>query len=113
MDQLPPDSHRAMVSHIDARARLMPAPEVEPPLVVVGVGVVRVVVLGAVVVVLVAARGAGRFFVPTSTTASTGCFVTVEATTLTPTILPSLRVRRSVMVRTPATPFVSTLVWLV
>src|SRR4051812_48511350 len=113
MDQLPPDSHRAMVSHIDARARLMPAPEVEPPpLVVVGVGVVRVVVLGAVVVAGLVGRGAGRFFVPTSTTASTGCLVTVEATTLTPTTLPSLRVRRSVMVRTPATPFVSSLVWL-
>ena len=55
----------------------------------------------------------GRFFVPTSTTASTGFVVTTDDTWVVETTAPSLRVRRSVMVRTPAAPEVATRVWSV
>src|SRR3954466_8693872 len=101
MCQFPLDSHWAMLSHIDARARLMPAPEVEPLVfgLLVGAGA------GA------GAFGAGRCLVPTRTTRSTGALVTVEEMVLVETTLPSSTVVRTVTVRTPATPARETLVW--
>src|SRR3954447_5036559 len=99
-----------MESHMAARARLMPAPDVEPPDVeppdVEPPDVDAAERFGA-------GAGAGRFFVPTRTTALTGFFVTTEEISLVETTLPSLRVRRSVMVRMPATPLVATFFWSV
>src|SRR3954471_15051141 len=109
MCQFPLDSHRAMLSHIDARARLRPAPEVEPPepplagLLARGAGAAGAGV-GA------AAFGAGRCLVPTSTTRSTGALLTVEESVRVETTLPSTTVVRTVTVRTPATPARETLV---
>src|SRR4051794_13126634 len=105
MCQFPLDSHRAMLSHIDARARLMPAPEVEPPepplvgvlLVVRGAG-------AAAARAGAGALGAGRFLVPTSTTRLTGALLTLEDSVRVETSLPSTTVVRTVTVRTPAMP---------
>src|SRR5690242_13604251 len=100
MCQLPVDSHWAMLSHIAARARLRPAPELEPP--VLGAGAAAGFGAGA---------GAGRCLVPTSTMRATGALVTVEETCLVEKTLPSTTVLRTVTVRTPATPARVTLVW--
>src|SRR6478609_3089549 len=103
MCQLPVDSHWAMPSHMAARARLIPAPELEPPVLRVVVLVLRVLFgLGA---------ATGRAFVPTSTMRSTGALVTFEEIALVETTLPSTTVVRTVTVRTPATPAREALAW--
>src|SRR6476646_8457750 len=98
MCQLPVDSHWAIESHMAARARLRPAPEVER------VVVVDVVVFGA---------AAGRDLVPTSRIRSTGALVTLEEISLVEMTLPSTSDVRTVTVRSPATPARATLVWSV
>src|SRR6478609_4562181 len=100
MCQLPVDSHWAMLSHMAARARLMPAPEVEPP-------VLRV--LPVLPVLVVRGAAAGRALEPTSRMRSTGALVTFEEISLVETTLPSTTVVRTVTVRTPATPARETL----
>src|SRR6478752_1921721 len=90
MCQLPPDSHRAIRSHIAAFARLRPAPEVLPA---DGAGVV--------------AAGAGAAtLVPTATTWFTGFLVTCVPVWLRDSSLPSTHTSSKVALCSPATPWV-------
>ena len=96
MLQLPPDSHWATRSHMAALAKLIPPPEVLPAL-----------AAGA------AGAGAGRAWVPLATTWATGSRVTVEPVCDSLSTCPSTTTCWTVMVRSPATPLVTTFFWSV
>src|SRR6478609_10726737 len=103
MCQFPVDSHWAMESHMPARARLRPPPEVEPPEVEppeVEPPVERLLEVAT-----------GRLLVPTSSTRLTGALVTFEEIGFEATTLPSTVVVRTVTTRDPGAPARDTRVW--